>query len=111
MLPDGRGTALSVMSGKGYILYIGFFQPMNLPNVPLRAVPAPGRELAGRALHGAAAAAPGQGLLLLDLGGAIFFSAFLNKALKWEVDPIVFIYCINIHFNSFQRLTHFSSSF
>lgn len=60
-------------------------------------------ELPGRA----DAAAPGQVSVLLDFGGA-FFSSFLNKALKWKWIRC-FYYCINIHFNSLQKLTHFSS--
>lgn len=67
-----------------------------------------GGELAGRARRGADAAAPRVRFLCCWISGegggvCFFFSSFLNKALKWEVDPIVFITVLTfvlIHFRN-----------
>lgn len=83
-----------------------FFQNMNLLNVFLLEVPALEGLWEGAAWQGRCSC-PGSGFTVVGFQGC-FLLFFFKQSLEVEVDPM-FYYCINIHFNSLQKLTHFSS--
>lgn len=100
-VPDGREAVPSVISGKGY------FQAVNLFNVPLLEAPALG-VLGGEPARGRCCCSGSGFLLAVGFWGCFFFFFFLslsvlNKALKWEVDRMVFITVLTfilIHFRN-----------
>lgn len=113
---QGRGSRRSQMAGEScrvsfqgkarldFVIF--FFQNMNLFNVFHLEVPALEGLWEGAAWQGRCSC-PGSGFTAVGFQGC--FLLFLsNKALKWKWIRC-FYYCINIHSNSLQKLTHFSS--
>lgn len=77
--------------GKERYIYI-YFQSVNLFNVPLLKVAALDGLRRGAGWQGLAwgrCSCPGSGCVAVGFRGGAFFSyLFLNKALKWEADPM-----------------------